>query len=203
MKRTLLGISLAVLLLALINCGRPDPEESCGFVQNSDGQRVSWAGRTPVPLYADATVPDQFIGALKAAITTWEDGALGKDLFDYKGFVATDETPQQDHKNIVYWQPEWLGSSSRQQATTLIFWSGAVITEGDISINAQNFTYGFGTDIDFHELDFESLVLHELGHLLGLKHHDGEGSVMNESLHNGTKRRKLSGDDVAHLRCEY
>jgi hypothetical protein len=41
------------LLFVLTACPSPPPaEESCNFIQNSLGRRVSWA-RTPIPFYID------------------------------------------------------------------------------------------------------------------------------------------------------
>jgi hypothetical protein len=55
----------------------------------------------------------------------------------------------------------------------------------------------------FTGVDFESLVLHELGHVLGLAHTATIGSVMVPSLASGYVRRMPSVTDIQALKCEY
>jgi hypothetical protein len=57
--------------------------------------------------------------------------------------------------------------------------------------------------VPFSGVDFESLVLHELGHVLGLAHTATIGSVMVPSLASGLVRRTPSETDIQALKCEY
>jgi hypothetical protein len=47
------------------------------------------------------------------------------------------------------------------------------------------------------QFDFQSVVLHELGHALGLGHRDQHGSAMNETLLAGVVSRMLTASDLA------
>jgi hypothetical protein len=82
---------------------------------------------------------------------------------------------------------------------------GTQIFEADMRINAdpKSFRYYFGTETSFSDLDLDSLVVHELGHVLGLAHNVTSGSVMNITLDNGQDRRTIGGVDESSLRCEY
>lgn len=50
-----------------------------------------------------------------------------------------------------------------------------------------------------NQIDFESVALHELGHLHQLGHVIDESKVMHRSISNGATRRTLSGDEVEAL----
>lgn len=52
-------------------------------------------------------------------------------------------------------------------------------------------------------VDFESLVAHELGHVLGLGHVETEGSIMRTKLGSGVMRRGLRRVELNSLLCGY
>jgi len=52
-------------------------------------------------------------------------------------------------------------------------------------------------------IDFESLVAHELGHVLGLGHVEIEGSIMRSQLGSGVMRRGLRRVELDSLLCGY
>jgi len=67
---TLMAIGL------VISCAKkPDAQDPCGFVQNSEGQRVSWKSDGTIKLYFDPSVPTQFYQELQNAVNTWGEGA--------------------------------------------------------------------------------------------------------------------------------
>ena len=70
-------------------------------------------------------------------------------------------------------------------------------------VNADTFKYYEGEDTNFTNVDLQSLIVHELGHVLGLAHNATTGSVMNITLEDGQDRRKLGVVDLASLKCEY
>ncbi len=73
--------------------------------------------------------------------------------------------------------------------------------EADMLLNqGVDWHYGTGT-LTGSQLDFESTILHELGHLFGLWHVLDEQSIMNPELQTGTTRRGMDDDsrDVALL----
>ncbi|MEN0059235.1 MAG: matrixin family metalloprotease, partial [Bdellovibrio sp.] len=52
-------------------------------------------------------------------------------------------------------------------------------------------------------VNIEALVLHEMGHVLGLKHKDGDSSVMATYLAGGDDRVNVAATDKKALQCEY
>ncbi|GKA51529.1 metallopeptidase, catalytic domain-containing protein, partial [Tanacetum coccineum] len=52
-------------------------------------------------------------------------------------------------------------------------------------------------------IDFKSVALHEIGHLLGLGHSQYQDAVMWESLPSGTVKDKLTSDDIQGIKVLY
>jgi len=189
----------------------PKSQDDCGFVQNVYGERISWKGEVPVTMYLHESVPQQYVGAIEAAARTWQD-ASGKNLIK----IVTDQdqrvkgpiNPQKDGRNIIYFFTTWESDKSSEQARTSIYWIGDQIKEADMRINAQNFKYYWNqpgsTSIETaNSVNIEALVIHEMGHVLGLKHKDANSSVMATYLASNTDRVNIADTDKSALQCEY
>lgn len=206
MSVRVLGMILLVSFGALVMqaCSRPlSPQESCNFVQNPELQRVSWDRHVPVKLFLHKSIPTEAYGPIDKAIAEINLKA-GKELLRIIARGADGGLiPQKDGYSMIYWLKTWDNEKRTEQARTTIYWTGAEIFEADLRINAANFSYYLGEDPNFTKVDLQSLVLHELGHVLGLAHNVTTGSVMNFTLNEGQDRRTLSDDDLASLKCEY
>ena len=207
-----LWIAVALGLLAsfiLASCSKHSAQTACGFVQNVYGERISWKGNLPVNLYVHQSFPSQYYSALDDAIRTWET-TLGRKLFHVVNYSLSGPVdPHRDGSNVIYWMNNWETNKSNEQARTSVYWEGDQIRETDIRINAFNPTTGVGfrfyTDYPLNASDVHlpSLLLHELGHILGLKHNDTGSSVMATYLPSQTVRTKIGDIDVNSARCEY
>lgn len=207
MKFRALGLTLfsAAFMLALQACSRPlAPQESCNFVQNPEMQRVSWNRHVPVKMFLHKSVPPKYYNAIDRAIDELNlKVGNGKELIKIVSRGADGAmNPQKDGTSMIYWFKTWDGSRT-EQARTTIYWQGAEIFEADIRVNAADFQYNDEEDTNFTNVDLESLLLHEFGHVLGLAHNVTSGSVMNLTLNEGQDRRDLGPMDVASLKCEY
>ena len=207
----LLGLLTSLLLLQA--CGPSGPlsflqpsinsQDDCGYVQNVYGQRISWKGQTPIRLYVHESFPASFKGALESAIGKWEQ-ADGKPLFQIVAYnIPGPLTPRQDGSNVLYYMNTWEDSKSSEQARTSVYSVGDRIQEADIRINAKNFTFYWQSPGSSSDVHIESLLVHELGHILGLKHKDSAGSVMGTYLSSLTVRSSISSTDLGALKCEY
>ncbi len=226
-------IFLTIIFTLLASCSREqmgdvfsesyNPEFSCGFVQNTYEERVSWKHNLPVVLYIHESVPKEFVPQIESAIKTWEL-AVGYPLFKMaSASLEGPLKPRQDGFNIIYWMDTWEDSKDKEQGRTSIYWMGDQIKEADIRINAKDFTYytAFSDSSDLavstdtnnpqgssstthpKSIHFESLILHELGHVLGLSHTEQGNSVMAPTLAAATERSALAEVDVQSMRCEY
>lgn len=212
MKMSLLKLAVVLLgVTSLVACAESpfkffqssvSAQDDCGFVQNVYGERISWKGRLPIQLKVHSSFPQEFYGALESAIKKWEQAA-GKPLFQLAGFIDGPILPRQDNSNILYYMHNWEENKSTEQARTSIYWVGDTIREADIRINAKNFSFYLQVADTASSVHIESLLIHELGHVLGLKHKDRDSSVMGTYLSSQTQRSSISGSDSLAMKCEY
>ncbi|MBX9767453.1 MAG: matrixin family metalloprotease [Bdellovibrionales bacterium] len=215
-KSFVMSVIATVLLgFGLVACGtKLEPEEPCNFVQNSQGQRVSWKGARPIPLYIHESVPPEYHSAIVRAMANWET-SVGEPLFRIVGFKTGEVAPKRDDTNVIYWMNSWQEDRANEQARTTIYWVGDEIQEADVYVNDKNFEFFSGDmarcvssnttscNIPSRQVDFESLLVHEFGHVLGLQHNDAHPSVMATYLRPEQTRRKIESEDVGSLKCEY
>jgi hypothetical protein len=213
--RTAVLIIIAALIASLMPaCGpKPEPQESCNFTQNVYGERLSWKKNLPIPIYVHSSFPSQYLPALYEAINVWDNG-MGKKAFQVMNeHMDGPLEPGEDHRSVIYWMNNWESSMmNEEQGKTTAYNIGNEIIEADIRINASHATAGSGTaGFGFYlnaptkgrDVHLESLLIHELGHVLGLKHNDNGESVMDTHLSASTKRTSLSSSDLSSLQCEY
>lgn len=196
-------ITISTIIIAgltLQACAPKKAQDDGGYVQNVYGERVSWKGQVPITLYIHSSFPDEYIGAVEAAARTWEQAA-GYKLFN----VVTQKiggVPQQDRISVIYFMKDWEADKMSQQGRTSVYWLGDQIKEADMRINA-NFAFYWNQPKGSQAVNMEALVLHEMGHILGLKHRDQSVSVMATYLASNTDRVRLSEEDIKSLKYEY
>ncbi len=203
-------ITLVILALLLQACGRGfEAQEACNFLLNNNSQRVSWKARLPVRLHIHQSVPTQYYRPIELAVEHWNQSHPEQKLFEIVGYGTTGSSrPTRDGHNVIYWLTTWDQPHSREQGRTTLHWAGSQILEADIAINAEPGRHSFyAGDEEYlmgpHQVDFKSLMIHELGHALGMAHMQSPGSVMSPYLASGVSRRELGEADVHSLLCEY
>lgn len=210
MRKSIVIVALILVgAVVLQACGiRPSPQVSCNFVQNSEQQRVSWGAQTPVVMLIDSSVPGIHYDAIKRAAQVWNE-SVGREVIKIGGWTSTGPSPTPDGVNLIYFQRNWDGPSN-EQARTTIYWSGERIYEADVKVNERDFEFFSGETGEAGKLDIESLLIHEFGHVLGLKHTQIQGSVMQPTLSGALAtnlsagfRRSLTTDDRNSIACEY
>lgn len=95
-----------------------------------------------------------------------------------------------DLKNLVYSNPGSKGHRVNDRVEN--------VTAKDVQVSSS--VSNSSAELGYN---FEALVLHELGHFLGLKHKDVTASVMETYLAANTDRISLSEVDTKNLKCEY
>lgn len=147
------------------------------------------------------------VSAIHNANTTWNNAGVGDLVYRYTNSThnvvptSFDNYYSNDQQNRVL--KGELGTSHGIIAETHIFGtikSGVLkIIEADIVLNVS---YAFGTGVSNNYYDVETVMLHELGHAIGLDH-GAIGSVMQVGVPIGENRRALTQDDLNGLNYLY
>lgn len=213
------SVSILCLVFAalIISSCSPKDQRDCGFVQNVYGQRISWKSKLPIKLVINSSVPVELRPSIHRAAETWQK-QIGRKVFEISEDSSGGSTlPARDQKNGIYFLSEWESDRASEQGRTNVLWAGDEIQEADIRINAANFSYydlnpkiligSFGVlkeqRATAEGYSFEALVLHEMGHFLGLKHREDQGTVMATHLAAYVNRTQLSTMDQSSISCEY
>lgn len=214
-KKILISGILLIAASYLGSCA-PKPQNDCGFVQNIYGQRISWKLKSTVKIVIHSSVPVELRPAIYRAAATWEKQVGHKVVEFSEDSTQLNSSPARDQKNGIYFLSEWESDKSSEQGRTSVYWAGDQIQEADIRINASDFSYydqnpqqligSYGLKKSGRPssdgYSFEALILHEMGHLLGLKHRDGS-TVMATHLAAYTNRTQLASVDGQAMSCEY
>lgn len=178
-------------------------ETDCGFVQNAYGQRVSWKKNIPVALLIHKDFPSEYEEVLKKAAQHWNEAA-GMTLLRFeKSIAALNEVSAKDGSSTIHWLTEWPEKYKNQQAITNLYWRNNQLYEADIGVDTQYFNFFIDKATNPYDVHLESLLIHELGHVLGLKHRNTMPSVMWSVLNGAVKRDTLTAADRESLKCEY
>lgn len=197
-------------VVVLPGCGSdetPQPEEACHFQQNKYKQRVSWR-RLPVVLNTDASMDADRVESLKKAIEIWNDSTKlqlhGQTAFVFGETISGNVERKDDGRNIVSLTKSW-DSNPAEQAETVLIWYKKDIRDADIRLNGLK-PLSTVNYVEDNQLDTVALLVHELGHVLGLIHiEDDRESVMAATLSLGSKnhRRIIGAAELDALKCEY
>jgi hypothetical protein len=168
---TLRRISVAVLMAASI---APVAEAYLKFAVTVDGSVVTprWS-RTPVRYFVnDAGVPEVSGVDLQAAVSraarSWEDVATSAIAFEFGGFTGAGPVDEDGITTVGFQSRPDLPGVLGATELTIDVATGALV-EADIFLNSQ-FVWSVSPGGRSDRFDVESIVLHELGHLLGLSH---------------------------------
>jgi hypothetical protein len=158
----------------------------------------------PVPFWINQSGSPQIANgsefpAVQAAFQTWQNVSIANLSFQYMGTTPV-STVGQDGLNVVTFVDNSVPIGLETVAATLSFFSvdatgSFFIQEADIALSTS---VGFSTSGDPAKYDIQSVVTHEVGHLLGLNHSALLSAVMAPYPAPGQlDQRTLSYDDMA------
>jgi len=109
--------------------------------------------------------------------------------------VCGDEVDGVDgHSALFFIDTTWPFGEEVIALTTLSYGLGGRTVDADISFNGVHYSWSLADEQV--RTDYESIVLHELGHLLGLAHSEEPGAVMRVDYQEGDLTRVVGADDA-------
>lgn len=163
-----------------------------------------WAS-LPVPVYSDASIvatPESQADLLEA-MNFWEV-KVGKKLFEYKGiwnssaqpYTGTPSDPGTILANVIFFQSPWHASSNIIGQTVVTSFEER-IQNAMIMINPYAEFCTGDCEGRYYANSARKNLAHELGHFLGLKHHNDVNNVMYPVLQPGGAMDGVSIDETA------
>lgn len=175
----------------------------------TEGRALSWPVRCvalaldPVMLPAGMT-PPQVRGLLADAVAQWSGARCGGQPWSLSLSVGEDATRGAEYlatgpnQNAVVFVSAWSAMGLPPSAlaiTTLTFGAtSGEIRDADVQVNL---TQTLTTATPTRGNDLPTILLHELGHVVGLDHSPERSAVMWYAAGRGEQRRVLGADDLA------
>ncbi len=178
------------------------------------GFKMVHSAEDPFRYYIDGRMVGQLSAAqvqpqVQAAYATWQAVSCAYPAFESLGLSTNnpqivDVRDTQDSFNVTaVWitsnaDPYYayaLGGGTAAAASVPLSYGGTLY-QCDIYLNAVDYQFAFQTPTPAGFLDLQTLILHEVGHCLGLGHSDEWDDVMWPSAGVGAQRRALTQRDV-------
>ena len=181
-----------------------------------------WNGA--IDFYLAAQSPPNLEKAAVAAADTW-NRVLGKRILIYGGLVSSERgtdlySSLEDDLTVIYYEDKWVKRTGKPRSTVATtIWETSnelpsFVHRGDIVLNGEAYFFEDTTDPSSTRIsssliiDAETVLLHEMGHLLGLDHttisSDSESIMLQQThLGYGAYRRQVSAQDREQLKQRY
>ncbi len=209
------------LELASINL----PKDCRFFSTDNLGRNLSWA-HFPIVLWLQSSMPDKYIESFHTAAQVWED-RFNTNFFDFQRLREKSLVTSWISSLASFFSFDWPIASEEESGKSIIYWDQNLnednsyvyvakthhdhvesrIIKSTVRINATLYRYYTNTDIandrigedDYH---LESIIIHELGHVLGLADNDREDSIMGP-FQPKEEIEELEEFDYRNILCEY
>ena len=152
------------------------------------------------------------IAAVQACFDQWQSVPGSALKFEFAGFVSPNGIDvRRDNTNVVFWAKQStlvnggaMNISGLRAWTSVTFANDGSILEGDIVLNGMQYQWFTDFNDTVSQAQFiESVLLHEIGHLVGLDHAVVGGATLAIGASGVSPEAGLSEDEVAALRFLY
>ena len=152
------------------------------------------------------------IAAVQACFDQWQSVPGSSLKFEFAGFISPNGIDvRRDNTNVVFWAKQstvvndgTMNISGLRAWTSVHFANDGSILEGDIVLNGMQYEWFTDFNDTVNQAQFiESVLLHEIGHLVGLDHAVAGGATLAIGASGVSPEAGLSEDEVAALRFLY
>ncbi len=151
------------------------------------------------------------INAIRASFDQWSSVPGSKLQFEEGGFVGPQNDTLVDNTNVVFWAKKSLmvnggtvNLSGLHGWTSTYYTVDGTMLESDIILNGIQYQWFTDFNNSSNQAQFvESVVLHEIGHFLGLDHTPAGGATVVNGPNGIGTQAGLSADEVAAMRYLY
>lgn len=147
----------------------------------------------PISMYVHTGVNSSYIPSIQSAMSTWNGAGKGT-LITYAG-TRPGLPLNNDGINMI--TSGYMGTQYALAVTTIWHDSSGTIHGADVDINIS---HPYSTALQATLFDLESVMTHELGHVVGLNHSSHNEATMFSSISKNEKiKRSLHQDDISGL----
>lgn len=160
-----------------------------------------FSSSSPININVDEKLSRQMVEAVDYASETWSKAGKDMKLKVVRKEVPTKAASYPKRNGLNEITQNKMGSNKYLMQCTVYGLNGQVI-EADININTS---YPWGNAKNSSKVyDYNGVMTHEMGHMLGLGHSEVKDSTMYETAYKGEiKKRELKSDDIRALKAIY
>ena len=163
----------------------------CTRTKNYDFVSLRWEQAAPIQLAVRAN-PNRrtdivlLENALEASLSSWSEPSCSSLEFEYIGEVSADR-PLSEVSQVISIAEDWQADDSVVGLTTMTYTDKTgLIRYGKIELNEVDFIFidalPDGSCTFSRQYDLQSVLTHEIGHLIGLAHLSVEDALEREEL---------------------
>lgn len=152
------------------------------------------------------------INAVRACFDQWQSIPGTTVRFEFAGLISPENLDTKyDGTNVVFWAKKSLRVNNgaedltgRRAWTAVQFANDGSILDADIVLNGVEYQWFTDFNNNVNQAQFiESIVLHEIGHFLGLDHSPAGGATVRDAANGINTNAGLSADEIAAARYLY
>jgi hypothetical protein len=170
---------------------------------------LKWNTVSPVPITLNSAGTKNLSisivqGELQKALAAWSTVPSQSLRLSYNGTSATAVADSDDNINSVVWVNSWPYGSSLIAVTKYTYYlqNPPAFADADILMNGHDYKWAVTSTNGNGAVDLQNVLIHELGHLIGLSHTSVYSANMYPYLSSSSKRI-LTPDEKAGAQFLY